>query len=43
MNEYKNPSFATMFERALLNTCITTKILDTNSTHPLEFVMVADI
>jgi hypothetical protein len=24
MNEYNNPSFATMFQRALLNTCITT-------------------
>jgi hypothetical protein len=23
MNEYNNPSFATMFQRALLNTCIT--------------------
>jgi hypothetical protein len=22
MNEYNNPSFATMFQRALLNTCI---------------------
>jgi hypothetical protein len=24
MNEYNNPSFATVFQRALLNTCITT-------------------
>jgi hypothetical protein len=24
VNEYNNPSFATMFQRALLNTCITT-------------------
>jgi hypothetical protein len=24
MNEYNNPSFATMFQRALVNTCITT-------------------
>jgi hypothetical protein len=23
MNEYNNPSFATMFQRAVLNTCIT--------------------
>jgi hypothetical protein len=24
LNEYNNPSFATMFQHALLNTCITT-------------------
>jgi hypothetical protein len=24
MNEYNSPSFVTMFQRALLNTCITT-------------------
>jgi hypothetical protein len=28
MNEYNNPSFATMFQRALLNTCITTFVLN---------------
>jgi hypothetical protein len=32
MNEYNNPSFATMFQRALLNTCIAT-CFDLNPNH----------
>jgi phosphoribosylformylglycinamidine (FGAM) synthase-like amidotransferase family enzyme len=32
INEYNNPSFATMFQRALLNTCITT-CSDLNPSH----------
>jgi hypothetical protein len=38
MNEYNNPSFATMFQRALLNTCITACFVVTCATgciHPI--------